>query len=45
MAGQILCSVLLDQFGVLGFPKHTINVQRLLGIILLAAGVFLIRRF
>ncbi|HEY9677771.1 MAG TPA: DMT family transporter [Drouetiella sp.] len=45
IAGQILCSVLLDQFGILGFPKHSINVQRLLGIILLAAGVFLIRRF
>ena len=45
IAGQIICSVLLDQFGILGFPKHSIGLPRILGIILLTAGVILIRRF
>ncbi|HEY9731023.1 MAG TPA: DMT family transporter [Drouetiella sp.] len=44
IAGQILFSVLLDHFGVLGFPKHAVNLERLIGIVLLAAGVLLVRR-
>lgn len=45
IAGQIICSLILDQFGIVGFAKHTLNWQRFLGIMLLAAGVLLIRRF
>ncbi len=44
IAGQLICSVLLDQFGIVGFAKHSINLQRLMGIVPLAAGVLLIRR-
>jgi transporter family-2 protein len=44
IAGQLFCSVLLDQFGILGFAKHSVNLERLLGIMLLTAGVLLIRR-
>ncbi len=44
IAGQLICSVLLDQFGIVGFAKHSINLERLLGIMLLTAGVLLIRQ-
>lgn len=44
IAGQLFFSVLLDHFGILGFPKHTVNLERLLGIALLTAGVLLVRR-
>ena len=33
---------LIDQFGILGAMKNTITLQRLVGIVLMAAGVFLL---
>jgi transporter family-2 protein len=42
--GQLLCSVLLDHFGVL-YREHHLNVGRLAGVVLLAAGVALVRFF
>lgn len=44
IAGQLCFSVALDHFGILGFPKHALNLERILGIMLLTAGVLLIRR-
>ncbi len=44
IAGQVLFSVLLDHFGVLGFPKHSLNLERIFGVLLLMAGVLLVRR-
>jgi len=44
IAGQLFFAVLLDHFGILGFPKHSVNLERLLGIMLLTAGVLLVRR-
>ena len=43
LAGQIVASVLFDHFGLLGFPLHPLNVQRGIGLLLLIAGVVLIR--
>ena len=43
IAGQLLCSLLLDHYGVLGVPEHPINLARVLGVICLIAGVILIR--
>ncbi|HVJ08086.1 MAG TPA: DMT family transporter [Acidisarcina sp.] len=45
IAGQITMSLLLDQYGWLGFPRHALNPMRLLGTVLMVLGVFLIRRF
>ena len=45
VAGQMLASVLLDHFGVLGFRQEAISVLRLLGVVLLFLGVMLIRKF
>jgi uncharacterized membrane protein YdcZ (DUF606 family) len=37
-------SVVIDNFGLLGLEKQPINLARVVGIVLLAAGVFLIVR-
>jgi transporter family-2 protein len=42
--GQLLCSVLLDQFGVL-YREHGLNPGRIAGVVLLGAGVALVRFF
>lgn len=43
LAGQLVASVYLDHFGLLGFPLHPISLGRIGGILLLVAGVVLIR--
>ncbi len=45
IAGQIFASLLLDHHGLLGFNTHPISFGRLVGVVLLLAGVILIRRF
>jgi len=45
VAGQMLASVLLDHFGALGFSQHSVSLPRLVGVVLLFAGVMLIRRY
>jgi transporter family-2 protein len=41
--GQLLSSVVLDHFALVGYPQHSVTVPRLVGVGLLAAGVYLIR--
>lgn len=43
IAGQLVAALLLDQFGVLGFAQHDISPGRLVGVVLLVAGVIFIR--
>ena len=45
VAGQMIVSLVLDHYGLLGLPVKQINWQRLLGVAFLVAGVLLIRRF
>ncbi|MEO0527939.1 MAG: DMT family transporter [Bacteroidota bacterium] len=45
IVGQLLGSVLIDHFGWLGFPIHEINWKRILGMLLLLTGVWLIKKF
>jgi len=45
VAGQIICSTVIDHFGLFGFPVHEANLQRLAGIGLIGAGVALVRLF
>jgi len=45
LAGQMIASLILDHFGLLGYPEHAINLWRVLGVVLLASGVMLIRAF
>ena len=44
IAGQLTASVVIDNFGLIGLEKQPISVTRVVGIALLAAGVFLIVR-
>ncbi len=44
IAGQLSASVVLDQFGLLGLPKDPITVSKVVGVVLLAAGVYLVVR-
>ncbi|WP_367110787.1 DMT family transporter [uncultured Psychrobacter sp.] len=44
LAGQILAAVVLDHFGLAGYPVRPVNTTRLIGIALLGAGVLLIRK-
>jgi transporter family-2 protein len=45
VAGQMVMAVILDHFGLLGLERHPISPGRLLGVALLIAGVFLLKRF
>lgn len=44
VTGQILMSLVLDHFGLVGFPTHPLTVTRLVGAILLLCGVVLVLR-
>lgn len=45
IAGQMLVTLVIDHFGLLGVPVKEISVARIAGILLITAGVILIRRF
>lgn len=44
-AGQLGAGIVLDQLGLLGLPEVPISPQRLLGVLLVVAGVVLVRGF
>jgi len=41
LLGQIISMAVIDQYGLLGAATHTITFQRLIGLVLMSAGVFL----
>ena len=45
VTGQLLCSVVLDHFGLLGFDVQAVSPGRLTGCLLLLAGTWLIWKF
>lgn len=45
IAGQMLASLVIDHFGLLGLPVKEVSFVRVAGIILITAGVILIRKF
>jgi bacterial/archaeal transporter family-2 protein len=44
VAGQMLTSVMFDHLGLMGLTKHPIGPMRVLGALMLLAGVVLIRK-
>jgi transporter family-2 protein len=44
IAGQLAMALVLDRMGAFGLPKIEIGATRLLGVTLVLAGVFLVRR-
>jgi transporter family-2 protein len=45
VTGQLGVSLVLDHYGWLGLPIHTITWQRVIGILCIISGVLLIRNF
>ena len=45
IAGQMLVTLVIDHFGLLGVPVQPVSIPRLAGILLVTAGVVLIRKF
>jgi transporter family-2 protein len=43
LSGQMFASLLLDHFGVLGYPIHPISLGRIAGVLMLCGGVWLIK--
>jgi transporter family-2 protein len=44
IAGQLTMAVVVDQLGIVGVAKHPVSAGRVLGVVLLAAGVVLVIR-
>lgn len=44
VTGQLLMSIVIDHYGLLGLPVNLVNPQRILGVILLFAGLLLVIR-
>ena len=45
VTGQLVCSVVLDHYGAVGFSEHAVSVGRIAGCLLLIGGTVLIWRF
>ena len=43
MAGQMITSLVLDHYGLAGYQIQPVNIYKIAGILLIIAGVFLIR--
>jgi transporter family-2 protein len=44
LLGQMAAALVVDHFGIVGFPEHGVTPSRLVGIVLLVAGVVLVAR-
>jgi len=44
VTGQLIMSLAMDHYGWLGLPVRTLDMTRVLGVVLLAAGIFLVTR-
>lgn len=45
LSGQVIASIVIDHFGLLGVPAHEASLPRLLGALLVIVGVALVQRF
>ena len=43
VGGQLICSVLLDHFALMGLPEQPVTLGRLAGVVLVVAGVVCIK--
>ncbi len=44
IAGQLIAASLIDHFGFFGLSAHPVSISRILGILLMLVGIFLIQR-
>ena len=45
VAGQLIVALIMDHYGLLGMVVKQISIGRIVGVILLVAGVYLIRKY
>ncbi|MFB5676062.1 DMT family transporter [Paenibacillus terreus] len=45
LAGQIIVSIIIDHFGLIGANTHAINIPRLVGALLVIGGVVIVQKF
>jgi transporter family-2 protein len=45
LVGQMIMAIAIDQFGWFNVPVHELNIPRLIGIICMLGGVFLIKKY
>jgi len=45
LAGQICMATVLDHYGVLNLPTHSLSPGRAIGVVLLVSGLVLVQRF
>jgi len=45
LAGQALASVVIDNYGLVGFDEHHVTAGRIAGLLLIVLGVLLVRLF
>ncbi|MNQ74625.1 hypothetical protein D3C85_893890 [compost metagenome] len=45
IAGQMLSSLLIDHFGLMGFTEKPANIGRIAGVLLMVAGILLVQWF
>ena len=44
VSGQVFCSLVIDHFGLLGSAGRTITLEKILGAVLIIAGIVLIKK-
>jgi transporter family-2 protein len=44
VTGQIICAVIIDQFGLFSVPVHSISITRIAGVLLMIAGIYLVMK-
>ncbi|QHV97723.1 DMT family transporter [Spirosoma endbachense] len=45
LLGQVLAAMIVDQLGLFNTPIHAISWQRLVGVVLVVAGAYIVRKF
>jgi len=45
LSGQLAASLLLDHYGVIGFPEHAVSPWRIAGVVLLGVGAWMVKAF
>lgn len=44
LVGQLIVSIAIDYFGLIGFPKQSININKLVGVIVVIGGFLITTR-
>ena len=45
LTGQVLASIVIDHFGLIRVPVHEASLPRIIGALLIVAGVVMVQRF